>query len=168
VRASWSFYVYELIDPRTGNVFYVGKGSGDRIDQHEREAARGMRSRKCEVIRAIQSAGLAVEKRHVASFRWEQDAYDFETERIAEIGLVNLTNVLPGGQRAWAEREAVSALRVAARRAEMEIRKREQTQLWLRRWLQMVDTWHGVTFPNLADGNAKAAELVAFVRAECA
>ena len=32
INAKW--YVYELSDPTTGRVFYVGKGCGDRMYQH--------------------------------------------------------------------------------------------------------------------------------------
>ena len=31
------FYVYELIDPRTNSVFYIGKGKGKRVFQHLNE-----------------------------------------------------------------------------------------------------------------------------------
>jgi hypothetical protein len=30
------FYAYRLIDPRTGETFYVGKGKGNRVFQHAR------------------------------------------------------------------------------------------------------------------------------------
>ena len=36
------YYVYKLIDPRNGNVFYVGKGKGDR-------AYNGIRNSTCEL-----------------------------------------------------------------------------------------------------------------------
>lgn len=91
------FYVYDLIDPRDGKVFYVGKGTGNRIDQHEREARAGRVSRKCDRIRDIEAEGLSVIKKRVRSFADEQDAFDFEADRIDEIGLHNLTNVAPGG-----------------------------------------------------------------------
>ena len=32
------YYVYRLIDPRTGQTFYVGKGHGDRVFDHIKEA----------------------------------------------------------------------------------------------------------------------------------
>jgi hypothetical protein len=159
------FYVYELADPRSGAVFYVGKGSRDRIDHHEGEARRGVHSRKCELIRELQAAGLTPEKRKVAYFMDEQDAYDFETGRIVEIGLANLTNVMPGGQRAWIERQAVVAERERARRAVRDKAKREATRAYLRKWLAMVDSWpNGSTFPNLKNGDELAAQHVAYVR----
>ena len=32
------YYVYRLVDPRTYNTFYVGKGCGDRALQHAQDA----------------------------------------------------------------------------------------------------------------------------------
>ena len=32
------YYVYRLIDPRNLQTFYVGKGCGDRVYQHAKEA----------------------------------------------------------------------------------------------------------------------------------
>lgn len=101
------FYVYELIDPRYGVVFYVGKGSGKRIDQHEKDAKRGERSRKCDLIREIEAQGKKIKKQQVVMFFDEQDAYDYETELINSYGLETLTNVIAGGQTAWIDRVAL-------------------------------------------------------------
>jgi hypothetical protein len=92
-----SFYVYELFDPRTAIVFYVGKGTRSRIDAHEVEARNGRISRKCDMIRLIESAGHNIGKRTVRSFGDEQAAYDFESDLIDKYGLNNLTNIVPGG-----------------------------------------------------------------------
>lgn len=92
------FFVYELTDPRDDRPFYVGKGCGNRPKAHLREAQRGKRSRKCSRIREIEAEGLAVGIRVVERFDLEDAAYAAEVERIAEIGLANLTNVLPGGR----------------------------------------------------------------------
>lgn len=92
-----AFYVYELIDPRTGRVFYVGKGKGSRINAHELEARAGRLSRKCDRIREIEADGLRVEKRHVRHFADEQAAYDYEAELVDFYGLANLTNLILGG-----------------------------------------------------------------------
>lgn len=91
------YYVYELIDPRTERVFYVGKGKGARIHAHELEARKGRVSRKCDLIRSIEDDGFSVTKRTVQTFANEQDAYDFEIDLITQYGLANLTNINPGG-----------------------------------------------------------------------
>lgn len=101
-KAKW--YVYELVNPIDGKTFYVGKGSGDRVHQHEKDTAKGVCSKKCNKIRHIWSLGFEIEKRKNAEFWDEQAAYDHETDLIAEIGLANLTNILPGGQVAFERR----------------------------------------------------------------
>ena len=92
-----SYYVYELVDPRDGRVFYVGKGKKARIDAHEAEARKGVVSFKCDRIRDIWAAGQSLIKRRVASFGDEQEAFDFEADLICEYGLDNLDNIIPGG-----------------------------------------------------------------------
>jgi hypothetical protein len=92
-----NFYVYELIDPRCGGVFYVGKGKGSRISAHEAEARKGKQSRKCDVIREIWSEGLVVSKRIVQRFDSDIDAYKFEAQHIASIGRQSLANMRDGG-----------------------------------------------------------------------
>ena len=91
------YYVYELRDPRNCKPFYVGKGKGARISQHELDARRGRVSRKCDFIREIERAGLRVDRVKVRTFSDEQDAYDYEAELICHYGLENLTNVVYGG-----------------------------------------------------------------------
>lgn len=102
------WYVYELIDPVNGATFYVGKGKGARVDQHEKDAAKSTEvcSKKIRKIKDIWACGLKVSKRFNAFFWDEQAAYDHETDLIDEYGLENLTNILPGGQKAWIERKA--------------------------------------------------------------
>jgi hypothetical protein len=91
------YYVYFLIDPRNNEVFYIGKGKGQRRFHHEVEARKGRRSRKCDRIRAILDAGLTPFAPIIERFTVEAEAYAREASLIAEIGLENLTNVLPGG-----------------------------------------------------------------------
>lgn len=90
------FFVYELVDPRDDSVFYVGKGQGNRPQDHLKEARRGKSSEKCDRIRDIEKSG-SVTIRIVARFSDEAESYDFEAKRIESIGLDNLTNVIPGG-----------------------------------------------------------------------
>lgn len=91
------FYVYDLIDPRDGAVFYVGKGCRGRITRHEAYAKRGALGRKCDRIRAIWKDGGEVQRRYVRHFTDEAEAYRFEAEHIAAIGLGKLTNAVRGG-----------------------------------------------------------------------
>jgi len=48
----WPFYVYALCS-KDGAGFYIGKGQGGRIFQHAAEAAQGVKSNKCDVIRLL-------------------------------------------------------------------------------------------------------------------
>lgn len=109
------YYVYELIDPRTDAVFYIGKGCGARIDAHEIEARKGRVSSKCERIREIESFGLRVTKAKVKTFANEQEALDFEAEHIASYGLDSLTNIIPGGGSARNFGPSLLSDRIAAR-----------------------------------------------------
>jgi len=56
------YYVYRLIDPRNGETFYVGKGTGNRVFQHVERALveADQYSLKYERIRDIDRAGLEV------------------------------------------------------------------------------------------------------------
>jgi len=36
------YYIYALIDPRDGKIFYIGKGSGNRVFDHARSARQQM------------------------------------------------------------------------------------------------------------------------------
>jgi hypothetical protein len=92
------FFVYDLIDPRDGRTFYVGKGVRDRPQHHTAQARKGHKSDKCDLIREILASGRSVRVEIVARFADEDEAFAFEAERIASIGLDNLTNVLPGGR----------------------------------------------------------------------
>ncbi len=58
-------YVYRLVDPRNGETFYVGKGSGNRVFDHVAAALKfdpeeDEMSAKYARIKAIQSSGLEV------------------------------------------------------------------------------------------------------------
>jgi hypothetical protein len=65
VEEKLGFYVYLLVDPRDGSVFYVGKGTGGRCFAHVREANITSRSdshgyTKLEQIREIEAGDLQV------------------------------------------------------------------------------------------------------------
>lgn len=91
------YYVYKLIDPRDKTVFYVGKGQKDRMYHHEKEAIKGIYSRKCKKIREILQSGLCIEYEIDSRYSDESKAYSREKDLIQSIGLENLTNVVAGG-----------------------------------------------------------------------
>jgi hypothetical protein len=91
------YYAYVLMRP-DGSVFYVGKGTGNRINEHEGEARNGAQSHKCNIIRKVWSEGGQIIKQKVAFFDDEEEAYDLEISLIAFFGLENLANKRNGGE----------------------------------------------------------------------
>lgn len=91
------FYNYVLMRP-DGSVFYVGKGTGNRIDDHEKEARKGVQSHKCNVIRQVWSEGGEIIKQKVAFHNKEEDAFELEILLISFFGRENLTNLTNGGE----------------------------------------------------------------------
>ena len=65
------FYVYSLIDPRNNKIFYIGKGSGNRVFQHcEAALQEDEESLKLNLIRVIFASGSKVDLfilRHILS-----------------------------------------------------------------------------------------------------
>jgi uncharacterized protein len=101
VHADLKWYVYRLIDPRSGNTFYVGKGRGDRIFEHARGALKeeevdqsesGVMGLKNGVIQDIRRAGLkALHVIHRHGLESSDLAYEVEAALIdAYPGLTNL------------------------------------------------------------------------------
>lgn len=106
----FQYYVYSLIDTRNNSVFYIGKGQGKRMFQHKAEYLKGVCSKKCLRIKDIVISGRDVLPVKIMGFNDEQAAYDYETDIIEYYGLKYLTNVLPGGQKAWDKRRQQRAL----------------------------------------------------------
>jgi len=93
------FYVYLLIDPRNNKSFYVGKGCGNRIYDHVKEAQRSSKnSYKLNKIRKIMNLGLDINYEKVFRTNIEAKALEYEIKIIKEIGLDNLCNITPGGK----------------------------------------------------------------------
>jgi hypothetical protein len=91
-----NYYVYTLAHNDT--VFYVGKGCGSRIKQHEQEALRGHNCPKCALIRSIWRSGGSVQRAIVFETEDERAALDREAELIQHYGLAQLVNRTRGGQ----------------------------------------------------------------------
>jgi hypothetical protein len=98
------YYVYALIDPRSNELFYIGKGKGKRATQHSKEILKegqGNRS-KLKVISEIKECGKEVKIKYIIRDINEEAAYFLEEILIDRIGrkLLRhgpLTNITVGG-----------------------------------------------------------------------
>lgn len=91
------FYVYVLTHPETKEIFYVGKGTGNRIFAHVNDALAGSTpSDKLQVIRSIHENGLEVGHMILRHGLTEKEALEVEAALIDFIGLPNLTNLVEG------------------------------------------------------------------------
>lgn len=112
---SLGHYVYRLVDPRTAETFYVGKGVGSRIFSHLREAERAgaldVASDKLDRIRDIRAAGMdviCIVHRHGLD---EATAFEVEAALIdAYPGCANLVGGLGSDRRGVARIEQLEAM----------------------------------------------------------
>lgn len=84
------YYVYALVDPRTDEVFYIGKGTDNRIFQHEAESKNLPESEKIKLhkIREIEHDGFNVKRIIINWGLTEEQAF------AAEASLINLMNFI--------------------------------------------------------------------------
>ncbi len=95
------YYVYGLVDPRCNRLFYIGKGSGNRVFEHERESLNNPDSEKLKLktISEIKLSGLEVIKIIINSGLTENEAFAAEAALINAfnyIGEIGLTNTVAG------------------------------------------------------------------------
>lgn len=103
VASASGYYVYVLARP-DDSPFYVGKGNGARVLQHEAEAINTLlRSHKLNLIRKILSEGSELRYSIAGWFEDEREALALERRLIAaigryDLGLGPLTNQTDGGE----------------------------------------------------------------------
>ena len=109
------FYVYTLTDPRDGTVFYVGKGSCQRLRAHFADflAGRVVNDEKHAKIGDIYSAGHEPRAEIVYANLAENEAFMRERALIAHFGAHNLTNMITGTSTP-AERAAATNARAVS------------------------------------------------------
>ena len=99
------YYVYGLIDPRTKQIFYIGKGAKNRVFEHEKESLVSPDSEKLKTIADIKDARLEVEKIIINSNLTEEEAFAAEASLINAFNYVSdagLTNIVAGHHSAEA------------------------------------------------------------------
>ena len=101
LQALGEYYVYALIDPRVNQIFYIGKGSHNRVFEHEEEDINDPYSNKDKLnkIKAIKKAGYDIGKIIINDNLTEDEAYAAEASLINAfnyIGKEKLTNIVSG------------------------------------------------------------------------
>jgi Uncharacterized protein conserved in bacteria len=102
------YYVYLYVDPRTEQVFYVGKGQGQRVLSHL--SAEG-ESRKAQILAELRQAQLSPRLDILAhGLPDEATAYRIEAAAIDLLGLDSLSNLVRGWQSVRSGRRSLEEL----------------------------------------------------------
>jgi hypothetical protein len=93
IISSLKHYVYLYRDPDTGDIFYVGRGQGNRAFDHLKDAGE---TRKAEVIRRLAFSGKSPVIEILRSRMSKNEAKLVEAAVIDLLGLKQLTNNMRG------------------------------------------------------------------------
>jgi hypothetical protein len=130
------FYVYILIDPRNDKVFYVGKGKGNRMYEHKKDAINKRHHNKHlqNKILKILDEGLSIKYDKIFVTEKEEEAFTKEIETILYFGIDNLCNLTEGGEGSTGYKHTLEALE----KMKAFVSKRD---------------WSGEKNPNFGGGN---------------
>ena len=78
------YYVYALFKPNDFNPFYVGKGIGERVNNHFKKSQLKVNTPKTAIIKKY---GNSIRREILAYFDCEEDAYAFEEYLISLYGV---------------------------------------------------------------------------------
>ncbi len=113
------YYVYLYSDPGTGEVFYVGKGKGNRVFSHLEDTKE---SKKVEYIRNLRAKGLKPKiEILIHGLDDEETALRVESSIIDLIGIDKLTNVQSGYKSSTYGRMSISQLISAYEKQRVDI-----------------------------------------------
>lgn len=94
IQDNIKYYVYLYIDPRNNQIFYVGKGRGNRAFSHLKERSKSEKNLR---IRDIQNEGLQPKiEILIHGLEDESTARKIEASIIDLLGIENLTNIQSG------------------------------------------------------------------------
>lgn len=97
VSEKLGYYVYVLSDPRDGNIFYIGKGKGNRLFHHMScSLDENYKSDKLDLIRDITNSNHQVDYRILRHGLSEEVAFEVESASIDLIGISQLKNEVRG------------------------------------------------------------------------
>jgi uncharacterized protein len=94
-----NYYVYGLINPLDGKLFYVGKGTGNRVFMHLKDAIKEDSSNlKLDIIRSILFKGLEIKHLILRHGLSEKEAFEVESTLIdfGDYFKYNFSNILAG------------------------------------------------------------------------
>jgi hypothetical protein len=99
------YYVYCISDPTGKYPPYYGKGQGKRMYDHWQEFKRlGKHSKNyklTKMFKHLESKEMNPTYKKIFETCSEEEAYVHEHKIIEEIGLQNLSNIMPGGITGW-------------------------------------------------------------------
>jgi hypothetical protein len=118
------YYVYSLTDPLSGKIFYIGKGTGNRIFAHVHEAiGNPEKSDKLDMIRQIRKAGQTVKYEILRHGMTEKESLEVEAALIDFVGLSDLTNKVSGWRMDERGRMTISEVIATYRAEEVKIKE---------------------------------------------